>query len=168
MSNHLIALSQQLVNVREQIKSLGGDLYALNNAGRHLMPLKPEMLYRLDPETARDAYEATCLLFSACMKYVDAQLAERRARLNTVALVKARINKGLAEGAAVALCSGASRHLLITACHAAPIPMNAIANVAPGLFIKARIANGNVLTERNLRYLQKRLAAQKDADQHTT
>jgi hypothetical protein len=138
MTNQLIAISHNLVNIKNELDEIGAKARVLTERGRALLPVKPDMLFYV-PAAERDAIMAACeLLLASCLQYVDAQLKEQSAT-NAIDIVAARIERGQADGTVTALIFGQTRMLLLAACQHAPIAMHAIMQSVPELDILKRL-----------------------------
>lgn len=133
-----IALTVNFVNVREELNSIGANARGLQDRGRAILPLKPQML-RMNPFDTVLVMDAVELLFAALLKYIQAQVDEKRA-WDAIAVAEARLAKGQADGTLRALLHGDVRQLFVVAAQQAPIAMHAIFQMAPELKLAQRLA----------------------------
>jgi hypothetical protein len=109
----------------------------LKDRGKAIMPVKRDMLL-MPAETADLVLDACEMLFAAILSFEGGLLA-KRAAVDAVSLVEARMQAGEAEGIVTALFYGPTAALLVLAAERAPIAFYAMAQAAPGLKIIDRL-----------------------------
>jgi|SRR5579859_984222 len=138
--NKQLTVAANVASIRSELNLIGANARGLKGLGRELLPLKPDML-GLPPAEAAIVMDAVELLFAAILQYVDSQLAERAGtdQQDSIAIVKARIDNGQADGTIRALLHGPTKTLLQVACEHAPIAMHSIISVCPELNLRDRL-----------------------------
>ena len=142
MNNQLTPLQQSSITIRQELNLIGANARGLKGPGKELLPLKRDMLAALPDDAACMVLEAVELLFAACLQFVDAQLLEKDA-FDAITLVKARIDRGQADGTIRALLHGPTKQLIQIACQHAPIAMHSIIQICPELALRDRLTKSS-------------------------
>jgi|SRR6516164_8555290 hypothetical protein len=140
MTNQLIAVTQNTLSIRHELNLIGANARGLKEPGKQLLPLKPDML-ALPYDQSMIVMDTVELLFAAIIQFVDSQMAEETASelRDSIALVKARIDRGQSDGTIRALLYGPTRQALRIACEQAPIAMHSILQISPELRLLDRL-----------------------------
>jgi hypothetical protein len=142
MSKQLTVIENNaIVNMSEtraELNLIGANARNLSRQGAELQPIKPDMLAGLP---VAEIIETCELLFACVLAYEGAQVALARAEhaADAVAIVKARMQAGRAEGTVCALLHGPTAWLLYHAMDRAPIAFYELASASPGLQIIDRL-----------------------------